>query len=544
MKFVKFIIASAGDHLRFIILVTLCAGLLQGLTMYVVGLAIDDVAAGEASFHLLALFLLCIFCYYQAYKYATVKITKIAQKTVSEMELRVVDTLRSLGLLSYEGLDRGMVYQAVVGDKSIMIEAARGMVNASTAFSMMVVGFIFCAILSFPGFVAVVSSLAVCGWVLYLTQYHILHRRELIQEKQDDFVHSLQDLLSGFAELKMSRKKSDDLFYSEIKAKADKNNQARQELESMTSQAMAFFTSFIFIPVGVVLFVLPGFVDVPLEEAVKLVGVVMFIVFPLMGVVMLLPLISKAEMVLNSIGAFEDMVSKGCESEPVEPEFVRPEFQTLEVRDLAFAYKGQGSNGRFSINIDDFKLSRNEMVFITGGNGSGKTTFMKVLAGLYPCDSGQVLVNGRPKEDMGLDGYRGLFALTLSDFHLFDKLYGMDQVDPERVQELLTDMHLEHKVSYDEDKGLSTHELSSGQRRRLALVVACLDDRQVMLLDEVAADFDPVFRKYFYHEFLPKLRASGKTILAISHDDRYYHLADRVLRMRSGRMERQGEAGA
>ncbi len=537
MKFVKFLLHSAGENARKIIIVTAAAGILQGLTLYIISCALDELAKDGVSLRLLLLFLLVLYCYYRCFRYAMLSAARAAQQAVSAMELRVTDTLRSLGLLTYERLDQGMVYQAVVGDKAVIVEAGRSLVTAGSSLVMMVLAFFYAAVLSMPGFLAVVATLAVCGLVLSIVQHNVLADQEVINQRQEAFTRSLKDLLRGFAELKMSRKKSEDLFESQIKTRAEEANQARLGLEATISQAMAFFTSFIFIPVGVVLFVLPGLVDVPFEDVVKLIGVVLFIVMPLMSAVMLLPLMSKAHMTLASVESFESLLRRGHEPEPAEPAAGSPRFQSLRVSDLVFAYKDEAPSDRFKVEVEEFRLDRGEMVFITGGNGSGKTTFMKVVAGLYPPDNGEVLLNGQPKEDLGLDAYRGVFSLILSDFHLFERLYGVDQVDPDRVRELLAQMRLEHKVSWDEEKGFSTQDLSSGQRRRLALVAGLLEDRDVLLLDEVAADFDPVFRRYFYLEFLPLLHEQGRTVLAVSHDDRYYHVADRVLRMRSGRIE-------
>lgn len=541
MNFLRFLLQSAGDSARKIIIATAAAGVLQGLTLFVISSALDELVKDGVSLRLMLLFLLVLYCYYRCFRYAMLSAAQVAQQAVSTMELRVTDTLRALGLQTYERLDQGLVYQAVVGDKAVIVEAGRSLVTAGSSLVMMLLAFVFAAFLSLPGFLAVVASLAACGLVLSIVQHNVLADQEVISKKQEAFTRSLKDLLRGFAELKMSRKKSEELFHLQIEARAEEANQARLKFERTISQAMAFFTSFVFIPVGVVLFVLPSLVDVPFEDVVKLIGVVLFIVMPLMGAVMLLPLINKAQMTLSSVEAFEGLLRQGHEMEPEEADTGSPRFASLEVSELTFAYKDLAPGDRFQVAVEEFSLRRGEMVFITGGNGSGKTTFMKVVAGLYPPDAGDILINGQHKEELGLDAYRGVFSLILSDFHLFERLYGVGQVDPERVQELLAQMHLEHKVSWDEEEGFSTRDLSSGQRRRLALVAGLLEDRDVLLLDEVAADFDPVFRRYFYLEFLPRLREQGKTVLAVSHDDRYYHVADRVLRMRSGRMEPNGE---
>jgi len=103
------------------------------------------------------------------------------------------------------------------------------------------------------------------------------------------------------------------------------------------------------------------------------------------------------------------------------------------------------------------------------------------------------------------------------------------------VREYLTQLHLERKVLLV-DGALSTTALSQGQRKRLALLTAWLEERPIYVFDEWAADQDPTFKRVFYEELLPELRRAGRTVLVISHDDRYFHLADRLLRLESGQL--------
>jgi putative ATP-binding cassette transporter len=84
---------------------------------------------------------------------------------------------------------------------------------------------------------------------------------------------------------------------------------------------------------------------------------------------------------------------------------------------------------------------------------------------------------------------------------------------------------------------LSRTELSAGQRRRLALAIALLEDRDVLILDEFVADQDPGQRKFFFHTLLPWLKANGKTVLLSIHDLSWTSACDRVVTLRDGRIE-------
>ena len=111
---------------------------------------------------------------------------------------------------------------------------------------------------------------------------------------------------------------------------------------------------------------------------------------------------------------------------------------------------------------------------------------------------------------------------------------------PESGDEALAELWLEKlglqgKVSIENNQ-LSTLDLSQGQQKRVALLLALAARRDILFLDEWAAEQDPQFRRYFYRELLPWFRAQGKTLMIISHDDDYFDVADRVLEMHQGQL--------
>jgi putative ATP-binding cassette transporter len=183
------------------------------------------------------------------------------------------------------------------------------------------------------------------------------------------------------------------------------------------------------------------------------------------------------------------------------------------------------------------------MVFIVGENGSGKTTLIKLLLGLYTPQQGEILRDGEVVTPKTRDNYRQMFTTVFSDFYLFEDLLTGEEsrsgnVLPEHALPYLERLEIVHKVSV-KDGVFSTLDLSTGQRKRLALVHAYLEGRPVLVFDEWAADQDPSFRHLFYTELLPELRAKGRLLIVISHDDRYFHVADRVVRMHDGRIVRE-----
>jgi putative ATP-binding cassette transporter len=216
-------------------------------------------------------------------------------------------------------------------------------------------------------------------------------------------------------------------------------------------------------------------------------------------------------------------------------------FRKIEMRRIMFRYVDRFSETAFQIGPIDFELEPGELVFITGGNGSGKSTFLRVLSGLYPPDSGEIILDDRLIYDFTRDEYRSLIAGIFFDYHLFKRLYGIVEPNPGEVERLLTQFRLADKTGLAGDE-FRTLDLSGGQRRRLALIVSLLEKRPILLLDEWTAEQDPEFRRKFYDELLPDLMKAGTTVVVITHDDRYLDELDlpaRRIRMDEGRIVEQ-----
>jgi putative ATP-binding cassette transporter len=219
-------------------------------------------------------------------------------------------------------------------------------------------------------------------------------------------------------------------------------------------------------------------------------------------------------------------------SQVARPPAIRPE---LRLEGVTFTYAQDGSSEGFTVGPVDFVARAGEIVFITGGNGSGKTTLMKLMAGLYRPDSGRMVLGETVFSPSTEAWIRDQISIIFSDFHMFRRLYGLGEPDPERITGLLHEMQIDHKTAVQGDS-FTTINLSTGQRKRLALIVTLLEDKPVVIFDEWAADQDPSFRKKFYEEILPSLKAKGKVVICVTHDDRYFDVADRRLKMEFGRI--------
>jgi len=301
--------------------------------------------------------------------------------------------------------------------------------------------------------------------------------------------------------------------------------------------AASWGQTLVFVVIGLVLFLLPAVMPVSHQALTGYTITLLYLMTPLQLIMNTAPNIARANISLNRVEELGiSLEARGVEGKS-PPSMGHRSWEHLELVSVTHSYHVENDDNGFILGPIHMALSPGELVFITGGNGSGKTTLAKLLTGLYIPESGELRLNGEPITDENREDYRQHFSAVFSDFHLFDSLLGLEYPDlDDRARGYLTKLLLDKKVKIN--SGLfSTIELSQGQRKRLALLIAYLEDRPIYLFDEWAADQDPMFKEVFYYQILPELKSRGKTVIVISHDDRYYHLADRLIRLELGKIE-------
>jgi putative ATP-binding cassette transporter len=258
---------------------------------------------------------------------------------------------------------------------------------------------------------------------------------------------------------------------------------------------------------------------------------------PLGDIITLFPSLARANIAMDKIDSLQLSLPSLINEDDSPSSAIGATFDRLELAGISHSYHRESENKNFTLGPIDLKFRAGELVFLVGGNGSGKTTLAKLICGLYTPESGEIRFNNQPVTDKNRDAYRQLFSVVFSDFHLFENLLGLAEQELDvRAEDYIKQLQLHHKVQV-KDGALSTIELSQGQRKRLALLTAFLEDRPFYIFDEWAADQDPFFRDVFYLQLLPELKAKGKTVLVISHDDRYYSLGDRIIKLDYGKIE-------
>jgi putative pyoverdin transport system ATP-binding/permease protein len=385
--------------------------------------------------------------------------------------------------------------------------------------------------------------LFVCGLIaLFLGVYKRILRfakRELKagREEQDHLFKHFRGITDGAKELKLNRKRRQAFLNEDLLVTATAFK--RHQIAGLTwfSFISNFGTFAFFLAFGILLFVLPNFLKI---EAATLSGyllTMLFLLKPLESLISRSPVLSQASVSLDKIASLNLSLQDRLEDLHQTLPPIDPVWQSLQLQSLQHTYPGERDDSHFTLGPIDLSFKPGELIFIVGGNGSGKSTLAKILTGLYIPEKGKIEFNGEVIDNHNREWYRQHFAVIFAEFYLFDRLLGLDaaQLAP-KIQAYLKQLKIDHKVKIEGDR-FSTTALSTGQRKRLALLTAWLDDRPIYLFDEWAADQDPIFRDLFYTEFLPELTARGKTVFVISHDDHYFHIADRVIKLEYGQLE-------
>jgi putative pyoverdin transport system ATP-binding/permease protein len=384
-------------------------------------------------------------------------------------------------------------------------------------------------------------TLGAFGFVLPARTTAGRHLRAARQE-HDALMGHYHGLIEGVKELKLHTRRREAFLSRLLEVSAAAVRDRFTAAHTLLAAAGGWTRVLFLACIGLVLFVLPLWYPVEPRTATGYTLTILFGMVPLESVVgQSLQVLDRARIALHNVEALGlSLAAVGGEdgSEGSNP----AAWGRIELRGVTHAYRREQEDGGFVLGPIDLHLRPGELVFLVGGNGSGKTTLAKLLTGLYVPEHGEVLLDGKPVPTAAREGYRQMFSAVFSDFYLFESLLGLEAAGLDaRVREYLRLLHLDRVVRI-QDGRLSTTDLSRGQRKRLALLTAYLEDRPVYVFDEWAADQDPVFRKVFYAQLLPDLKARGKAVLVISHDEHYFHLADRTLELVEGKLRGAGAA--
>lgn len=377
--------------------------------------------------------------------------------------------------------------------------------------------------------------------ILGIFSYQILvnHGRQafkLAREEQDRLFRHFRTTTEGTKELKLHRLRRLAFLSEDLKSAAASFRQHRVRGMTIFSIAGSWGLLLIFLPIGLLIFGLPHLTTIPMSVMFGYSLTLIFLITPLDNILNSVPTLSRADIALEKI----ESLGLSLASQNTEQDLNHADSEScctsLELRGVTHAYRGEREASNFTLGPIHLTFHSGELIFIVGGNGSGKSTLVKLITGLYTPESGEIKLDGKAINDDNREWYRQQFSVVFSDFYLFERLLGLGNPNLDTTtQNYLIQLQLEHKVEVRNGM-LSSTALSQGQRKRLALLTAYLENRPIYVFDEWASDQDPVFKEIFYTQLLPELKNRGKTVLVVSHDDRYFDRADRVVKLDYGKV--------
>jgi len=524
------------DGPKGIIIFMICVrSICMAFMVFVVNEATEVIANNEpGEIRLFFLYMtVCATILYSLY-YSSIQVTIMSVKIVRKMRVRLTDKLRRTELGFLEKIGHGKIYARIAQDTDLVQHGTPEALTVLEAALSCIFLFIYTFFISPAAFMALLCFLIVLYGIFFLNYFTIREKLNAARAMESDFFDLLNDTLAGFKEIKINTRKNNELF-EDITKISKETEQLKKEGGFKNNLNIAIAYSVFVGLLGVVVFAIPLLTGAGNEITIKLVALVMFLFGPLNSVSRGFPFIMRLNAAVENMEKLEAEIDDSGLS-TADPPDIPGTFQKIDLRSVSFTYTGKEGDTLFSLAPVNLTIRQGEILFIVGGNGSGKSTLLKLLTGLYyPAADGRIILDDQAVTPDNYQSYRELFSVIFTDFHMFKKLYGLESVDEQEVKKHLRKMEIHTKTDYVDGK-FTNIDLSTGQKKRLAYIAALLEDKPIYVFDEWAADQDPVFRRLFYERFLQDMKAMNKTIIAVSHDDRYFDSADRVITMEEGKM--------
>jgi putative ATP-binding cassette transporter len=482
-----------------------------------------------------ALFVVSVLIYMIYESRMIAQLASDVEEAIDRLRMQLINRLRHADLWQLEHFGQSRLFGNITQSCKVISSNSQYLAQATRSLVLMATIMLYIATVSMFTFLLLTVLLIVAATAYYRLNHSLEERQDELANHEANLFECVSDLFDGFKEQRLCSVRSRAIGEA-FCGLSDDTAAARSEVHRNTWQLFVFGETTFNLMLGLVVFVVPVYSPSVSAELMKISAAVLFLATPVFGLMQSLTVLRAAEaaagrmMVLE--GELAALAEQGSE-EPTEP--VPSDFAEIRMEGVEFAFPAPAGEKPFTIGPMDVSIQRGEVIFVTGGNGSGKSTFIKLLTGLYHPERGQITIDGMDVSAARLADYRALMAPVFSDFHLFSRLYGIGNLDGIAAEDLLHWMEMENTAGFKDDRFTRT-DLSTGQRKRLALIAALLETKPILILDEWAADQDSHFRKKFYREVLPELRRRGLTIIAVTHDDRYFDVADRRLHLEEGRL--------
>jgi cyclic peptide transporter len=554
--FTSLILPNKNKYLNtipLIILLGMASGLANTAVLFLITTSFYTNVALE---YLLFYFALAFLLNLVGTKVVSTRLIKMSNNITLDLRTNLINKLIAARYQNFEKLHDGRIFTTLNTDTSVIAGSANMLIGAISSLITALSAFVYLTTISFEATLVVFLVVVTMAFYYYAVSRIARRFMEEARDTQNVYMGFINSMIKGFKELSMHfRKKKeyrDDLLGS-CQRLYEKNITAALKFLN----ASIIGNSFVMIVLGALSIVVPRVLTgVKILTLISYIMVLLYLIGPVNALLALIPRLTGIKVswdrIQGFIKALDDQVEpdsvtqlikklnapdseKHFELKLIDNTEGKRIVESINAEGLMFQYESENDDEEtFSVGPIDLEIKKGESLFIIGGNGSGKTTLAKLLTGLYVPGEGTVKINGIEVKDTNLGEY---YSTIFSDYHLFQKIYEVDlQEKQDDLQRYLKILELEEKVRL-QDNEYSTINLSSGQRKRLALMQCFLEDRPIYLFDEFAANMDPEFRRFFYRELLVSLKAQGKIIIAVTHDDHYFDIADKIIKLDMGKID-------
>jgi putative ATP-binding cassette transporter len=447
-------------------------------------------------------------------------------------EVAIVKKLQDTSLLQIQQLGSKRIY-GILEDLRMFVFFPNILTSTINSILLVILCVCYLFIISFKTTLITIILLASIAFIHIFIGKNTRKKLNKIRRNNDIFNGYIGDIIEGFKELKISSVRRENLFKKFVKP--NRNYGKKLDIEvANTFLGINILSQYgLYAILGGILFLIPMLVgDLETKQITSFVVILLFMAGPINRLVAMQGTYARLTVAFKRVSKFfKDFEVLGT---PITSNHnaVQKEFQSLEFKNTCFSY----SEDTFSVGPINLKIKQGETIFIIGGNGSGKSTYINLLTGLLQPTAGEVLLNNKVIQNND-SIYQKLISVIFTNNYLFSENYENYALEGNKeYDKLLKLMKLEHVVKSDDDKA-ARRNFSKGESKRMSMIFALLEHHPILVLDEWAADQDPYFRKYFYEEFIPILKEQGKTLIMVTHDDTYFKHADRIIKFNYGKIE-------
>lgn len=539
MNTLKILFPLSKARVVVLLLITLAAGTANTALLTIINSAITNKGDWQRQ---IPLFLAVFAAYIVAERISQRGLIRLSERFLLNIRTALIEKLLRGNYAAISGIGEERILACLTTDASAISKSGSIIFTLLISSIKLISALIYLAYSSMQAFLWTLLVVSIGVSIYTGIAYGVQLYLKRASKTEEVFLKHVRNLILGVKELKLNQKRRSDFFVKDIRETCSAVEKDNNLAKGRYVDAGLFGDGVFFLLIGAVAILFtPVF---GLENRITSIFLItlMYLIGPLTTILANYPSLHMMYISVKRIESLYEVLSENREASCELENHKRPaslfsnNWREIELVDVNYEYKNNGDLFAFQLGPINLSIRAGELVFIVGGNGSGKSTLGKIITGLYVSPKGKVTVDGKSVDSSNLDDYRQLFGAVFSDYHIFPQLYGvnMDKVAASSA-ETLRYLGLEKKVDISQGQ-LDPTKLSQGEKKRLALANCFFEDRSIYFFDEWAADQDATFKKIFYTVLLPSLKDAGSTIIAITHDDRYFHVADRVLKLENGKL--------